>query len=175
MNAGNAVSWFRVVCCLFAVLALSACTTGLSNQAACLGHGDKGALAELKTQACGGSKLAQYELARAHETGDGIAADPARAVAWYRAAAETVGGTTYVYSPPVGSETYGRVIPVTTGPARPGLAAAQYALGRLYLEGRGVKRSDRKARKWLERAARQDYGPALALLEARFSEPGAAR
>ena len=40
----------------------------------------------------------------------------------------------------------------------------QAYLGRLFLEGRGVKRSDVEARRWLQKAAEQQHPLALAAL-----------
>lgn len=159
----------RLCFCLAGMATLSACASLLAFDSGCLGVEGDAELVDLGRRACTGSKLAQYELGRTYESGTGVVANAAEAAHWYRQAAESETGVTNVYSPPVGKEQYGRVIPVRTGPPRVGLPEAQYALGRLYLEGRGVKQSDRKARKWLKRAAQQDYGPALALLDERFS------
>jgi len=92
---------------------------------------DERPLAELRCWAEAGNAVAQYALGYAYETGDGVTADAKRARRYYKAAAADRPGRTYVYSPPVGKETYGRVIPVATGDARPGLPEARAALARL--------------------------------------------
>jgi TPR repeat protein len=43
---------------------------------------------------------------------------------------------------------------------------AQYNLGRHYLEGEGVKRSEKIAKLWLAKAARRGHGKARNLLQA---------
>lgn len=78
-----------------------------------------------------GDQVSQYLMGVAYEHGIGIAADPEQALAYYKRAASPRSNRTYVYSPAVGSESNGRVIPVTAGPDLPGLAAAQAAVARL--------------------------------------------
>lgn len=43
--------------------------------------------------------------------------------------------------------------------AGPGLAEAQYRLGRLYLEGRGVKKDSDRGNELIGKAASQGYRP----------------
>ena len=45
----------------------------------------------------------------------------------------------------------------------------------MYLEGHGVKQNDRQTLKWLRKAARQDYGPAQALLGFLYEQGRAVR
>ncbi|WP_172600067.1 tetratricopeptide repeat protein [Sulfuricystis multivorans] len=61
---------------------------------------------------------AAYNLAVIHQHADGVAYDPAQALAWYRIAAER------------------------------GDKAAQYALGQMYLKGEGVAADEAKAHEW---------------------------
>ena len=146
----------RLCLCLAGMAALSACSSLLSYNSGCLGVDGGAALVDLSRRACAGNKLAQYELGWTYESGTGVAQNRAEAAHWYRQAAEPESGVTHIYLPPVGKQKYGMVMPIQTGSPRTGLPEAQYALARLYLDGRGVKQSDRKARKWLKRAARQD-------------------
>lgn len=89
-------------------------------------------IANLDCWADQGDRMAQYALGRAYERGEaGLPADSASAIRYYRKAAKTISNQTYVYSPPVGKESYGRVIPVTAGPPSPGLPEAIEALKRL--------------------------------------------
>jgi hypothetical protein len=75
-------------------------------------------------------KVSQFLLAQAYERGDGVLKDLDAARKWYAKSARPSTQTTYVYSPAVGKESYGRVIPIT-GRSAPGLPEAQRALARL--------------------------------------------
>jgi len=120
--------------------------------------------AMLTCRARGGERDAQYQLARLYDAGEGVAPDAREAARWYKLAAAPSSGQSYYYMAPVGNQSRGWVMPYQTGQPHPGDARAQFALARLYLDGRGVKRSERRARRWLDRAARQGYGPAVILL-----------
>lgn len=52
------------------------------------------------------------------------------------------------------------VLPIRTGMDQQGLPEAQYRLGLMYLEGRGVRRDPKHALKLLGQAAGQGYGAA---------------
>jgi TPR repeat protein len=71
-----------------------------------------------------------YEVARMYYLGDGVPADPKKAVEWYLKAADK------------------------------GFAPAQYRLGMLYVSGDGVLQDRKEARKWIEKAADQRFEPA---------------
>lgn len=88
-------------------------------------------LAALARQAQAGSKRAQLELGIRFEEGIGVAPDLRKARKLYGKAASASGGTLWVYSPPVGNGTSGRVIPINQGPRQPGLAEAQRRLAAL--------------------------------------------
>ena len=121
-------------------------------------------LERLVCEARHGDQFSQYILGKLYEEGVGVPADPGEAAKWYRRAAKARSGNTYVYSAPVGDERYGRVIPVATGPATPGLSEAQYRLGLLYRDGRGVDQNLKRARRWLERAAEKGHEGAVRAL-----------
>lgn len=121
-------------------------------------------LAELGCRADRGDKLAMLALARRLDTGDGARPDPRRAAVYYRLAASFTSGTTWIYSPGVGRKSSGRVIPVRTGSDQAGLPEAGYWLALLYRDGRGVRRDPAKARRLLERAARDGCDPAARAL-----------
>lgn len=72
-----------------------------------------------------GDKQAQLELGMAFARGDGVPQDCEKAQKLVRQAAAKSGGTIWVYSPPVTKGGTGRVIPVNTGPERPGLPEAR--------------------------------------------------
>jgi TPR repeat protein len=71
----------------------------------------------------------------------------------------------FVYSPPVGRESVGQVIPVRTGAGNPGLPEAQYRLALLHLAGNGVPVDEARAKALLEQAANAGYAPAVSELQ----------
>lgn len=81
-----------------------------------------------------GDKQAQYELALRFAAGDGVPRNCNRARELLGQAASNSGGTIWIYSPPVTKGGSGRVIPVDSGPVRPGLAIAKRALSGLDCE-----------------------------------------
>jgi hypothetical protein len=85
----------------------------------------------LQRQAFGaisGDKRAQLDLGIRFEEGLGIERDLNKAKKLYRQAAIDSGGTIWVYSPPVGNGTSGRVMPVNAGVRQNGLAEAKRRL-----------------------------------------------
>lgn len=107
---------------LMVVLALSACGAPRTYMGLDLAAADV-SLRRTALAARGGDKQAQLTLGRWFEQGAGLPGDQARACRLYAMASRTTGGTIYVYSPPVGREKAGRVIPVST-PLSPGLPEA---------------------------------------------------
>ncbi len=75
-----------------------------------------------------GDKRAQFELGLAYASGAGVARDCDQARRLLKLAAADTGGTLWVYSPPVGNGTQGRVIPIDQGPRQPGLRGASELL-----------------------------------------------
>lgn len=111
-----------------------------------------------------GDPSAQFALGNAYENGVGVEADAALAARWYRRAAAPRGGETSLAIPsPTGEEAHGRLLGADRA-GTPGNAEAQYRLGRMYLEGRGVDKSRSRARNWLGRAAEQGHEAAADLL-----------
>lgn len=117
-------------------------------------------LAGLQCRAWSGEKLAQLELGRRFETGDGVAVDLKQAAHFYRVAAQDISGTTYVYSPPVGKRGRSMVLPLRTGIDQPGLAEAKYRLGLMYRDGRGMNANPQKAGRLISESRAQGYLPA---------------
>lgn len=72
-----------------------------------------------------GDKHAQLELGIRFEEGIGLPIDFERARKLYVRAASEGGGTLWVYSPPIGNGTSGRVIPIDRGPRIAGLTEAR--------------------------------------------------
>jgi hypothetical protein len=93
-----------------------------------------GEVERLRCEASTGDKQAQLALGIRYETGDGVARDLDRAEQLYARAARTEARPRYVYSPPVGKEGQGRVIPVSSAGVRPGLPEAARRLDALRRE-----------------------------------------
>lgn len=121
-------------------------------------------IARLRCEADRGVSNAATDLARRYETGDGVAVDLARAAELYARAATPVPAFTHIYAPPVRLGGRGQVLILPNASGTPGDPEAQYRLARLYLDGRGVDRSPERGRRLLERAAGQNYRPALEAL-----------
>ncbi|MFC7535909.1 hypothetical protein ACFQPG_00840 [Sphingomonas sp. GCM10030256] len=109
----------------------------------------------LHCRAAAGDKHAQLQMGIFLDERAASDQDLRRAVQLYKAAASSSSGTTYVYSPPIGKEKAGRVLPVRTGPDLPGLTEAKVRLARMYLIGRGVRPDRRKAISLLIASERQ--------------------
>jgi len=90
-------------------------------------------LVDIRCWADRDNKLAQYALGYAYETGSSINADTGKARHYYKKAAASRSGRTAVYSPPVGSEKFGRIITVNSGQVQPGMNSAQMAFNRASL------------------------------------------
>ena len=97
------------------------------------------------------------ELGKKYENGIGVHQDYRKAAVLYRLAASASPDLIYIYSPPVGRESYGRVIPVRTGTGRTSSPEALYRLGLLYLNGTGVKADRRKSERLFREAARAGF------------------
>jgi hypothetical protein len=150
----------RLVTVLLAAQLLSGCAVVTK----CAGEG--GDVEALQCAAAAGDRQAMVELGKRFETGAGVEPDVAQAARFYRRAAQPSSGTTFVYSPAVGREAMGQVIPVRIGPTIPGLPEAQYRLALLYLRGDGVEQNEADAIRLLELAAAAGYQPAQSALAA---------
>jgi hypothetical protein len=94
-------------------------------------------LQDLARRAQAGDKQAQLDLGIRFEEGVGVAVDRKRAIRLYRQAASDSGGTIWVYSPPVGNGTTGRVIQVDQGVRQRGLSEAEDRLSQI-TDGNGL-------------------------------------
>jgi hypothetical protein len=121
---------------LCAPLVLSGCTSSSYLGIPFAAGAADADLQALARRAQAGDKHAQLELGVRYEEGRGVSADLHRAEQLYRMAASDSGGTTYVYSPPVGKHGRGRVIPVTQQIRRAGLPEARTRLDLLSKRGR---------------------------------------
>ncbi len=82
------------------------------------------AVQALAARASTGDKQAQLDLGIRFEEGAGVARDLTSAKKLYRQAASDSGGTIWVYTPPVGNGTSGRVVPVQSGTKQYGILEA---------------------------------------------------
>jgi len=115
---------------LAAVLMLHACASKVYMGIPLTGGGDP-TLRSLAQRASAGDKQAQLDLGIRYEEGRGVPVDVPKAKKLYRLAAADSGARSWVYSPPTGNGTAGRVIPIKGGPVRSGLVEARSRLARL--------------------------------------------
>jgi TPR repeat protein len=99
-----------------------------------------GNISALKARAQGGDTKAQVQLGIAYASGNGVAADEAEAVQWFRKAAEK------------------------------GDAAGEYSLSEMYLSGRGVPVDVPEGLKWLRRSAEHGDARGQSNLAAVYSQ-----
>jgi TPR repeat protein len=105
------------------------------------------------------NKVAQLELGKRYESGQGVSKNAKSAAHYYRQAAKPKSNMTYVYSPPVGAEGYGRTLALPNGPAIPGLPEAGYRLGQMYIVGNGVRRDEDHGRALMAAARAAGFAP----------------
>ena len=112
--------------------------------------------------AAAGYVPAQLALGELYESGTGVPADRAQAARWYEKAA--AGGDAPArlqlasyYIRLNTPEGFQQALPPLQAAAAQGLADAQYFLGRLYLEGKGVDGDRAQAMLWLGRAGAQGH------------------
>jgi hypothetical protein len=91
-------------------------------------------LQALAAKAQAGDKQAQLDLGVKLEEGRGVAPDRNKARRLYRLASADSGGTKWIYIPPVGNGTSGRVTPVNMGERQSGLKEAKERLERIERE-----------------------------------------
>lgn len=127
-------------------------------------------LAFIECRARRGSQIAQFLLGREYEAGNRVTRDFEQAAKWYKRAAGPASNSQYTYAPPVGHRELGRLVEGTRDRPERGYPPAQMALAELYLDGRGLKEDEAKAQRWLSRAARQGYEPAIELLDRLFGK-----
>ncbi len=119
----------------------------------------------LQCRADRGDTQAAVALGRRYELGDGVARDPRRAAQLYQAAATAIPKTTAIYAPPVRVGGRGQMLLIANPNAGAGSAAAQFYLGRMYLDGRGVEQDPKQGKLLVARAAAQGFPGAAELLE----------
>ena len=118
-------------------------------------------LIELSRKADGGDAVAQYQMGRICETGNGVEQNYGKAFEYYsKAAAQGLAAGQYAlgfcYSEGRGvAQDYGQAVQWYMKAAAQGEAAAQYALGSCYYSGKGVAQDYGQAAKLYMKAAAQ--------------------
>jgi hypothetical protein len=129
MGKGNSILRNMTLLCVLSLFGAQGCASPASYMGISLVSTE--ADPELQRQAYlakGGDKQALLALGIRFEKGLGVARDLDKARKLYRQAAADSGGTIWVYSPPVGNGTSGRVIPVNAGARQIGLIEAKRRL-----------------------------------------------
>lgn len=139
-------------------ITISGCATG---SLFCNSEHEDQQVAALMRETCAGDRGAAMQLGLWFESRE----DYAQAIKYYRVAAAPHSGQTYIYVPAAG-KVAGYVMPVDTGPRFPGNAEAQFRLGMLYFDGRGVDQNSKKAQSYFRQAAEQGHADARAWLSA---------
>lgn len=134
-----------------------------------------GSLDTLQCLADLGQPGAQTELARRYEFGVGVLQNHRRAAQLYARAAATAPEYTAVYAPPVRLDGRGQVLFLPSAGSRSGDPEAQYRLGLMLLEGRGVERSTERGLGLLARAAGQGHAAAASALASERHRLGATK
>jgi len=118
--------------CLSALLAAALLIGGCASQqymgVSLKPGGADPAVQALAARASSGDKQAQLDLGIRFEEGTGVARDLTAAKKLYRQAASDSGGTIWVYTPPVGNGTSGRVVSMDIQPRNAGLRNARSRL-----------------------------------------------
>jgi hypothetical protein len=134
------------------------------------------ALADVRREAEAGDALAQYLLARACATGDGVRADLPAALRWCsRAAEQGLPEAEYhlalCHAQGIGvAADQAEAASWFRRAAERGHAAAQFEMGVRYATGNGVPRDEREAADWYRRAAERGHAAAQFNLAVRFGQ-----
>ncbi len=99
------------------------------------------------------SRAQALDIAARLRSGEGYPKRPGVAREIYSVLATATGGTIYVYSPPVGKDKPGHVIPVNTGPVVPGDRQAMRELGIMLILGEGGRPNLKQGWKLIRDAA----------------------
>lgn len=128
-------------------------------------------VASLQERARSGDTGAQYQLAVAYQLGDGLKKDMAKAVSWYKRAAEnghdqarTELGILY-YEGRLIDQNVKRAYELLSVSARNGIVQAQYYLGNMYESGQGASADMKKAMHWYQRSEIGGYEMAANAIE----------
>ena len=128
-------------------------------------HANEEKFQQTRKQALGGNAEAQYELAQRYLNGSGVAPDETKAIEWLQKAHEQGNdkATTrlgIVYFKSATSEAMlQRAFSLLTQASGDNMLA-QYYLGEMYAEGKGVKQDFHIAKTWYQRAAESGFNRA---------------
>ena len=114
----------------------------------CQSKHDEPAVARMMERSCAGERGASLQLGILFERRQ----DYRTAIKYFRAAAAPTQGNSAAYVPRARDVT-GYVMPFDASQPLPGSAEAQYRLGLIYLEGRGVEKNAAKARRYFDQAS----------------------
>lgn len=129
----------------------------------------------------GGDTEAQTALALLYYEGRGVEQDHVQAVKWFRKAADHESGRPAAFAQFALGRYYdfgglagiksdcSQALRLYNQAAKQGLAEAQYSLGQLYINGRGVPKDWVEAAKWHRKAAEQGYTKAQIALCAQYA------
>jgi len=131
---------------LASTLVLSGCA-GVGGMF-CKSNHDEPAVARMMERSCAGERGASLQLGILFESRQ----DYKSALKYYRAAASPSQANTGAHVPHASNVT-GYVMPFDAEAPRRGNAEAEYRLGLMYLQGRGVKKNEVKARRYFSRAS----------------------
>lgn len=95
-----------------------------------------------------GNRESAMRLGEMFERGEGVPQNFSKAVSYYALAGTPFSKDKFFYVPKIGHADSAIRSRVATGIMSPPLPQAQFALARLYAEGRGVKRDIKAARHW---------------------------
>jgi TPR repeat protein len=121
---------------------------------------------ELKAKAEAGDADSEYQLGVRYSSGDGVPKDSAKAVKWYRKAADqsnvqakTALGYCYATGQGVAKDD-AEAVKWYRKAAEQNFAQAELNLGNCYANGQGVAKNDAEAVKWYRKAAEQNFAQA---------------
>ncbi len=123
--------------------------------------------APLTSNAGRGDAEAQFQLARAHLNGKGVAKDSGKAFEWMMKAAEqghaeALGGVGYFYANGVAVEKdEARAVEWFRKGAEKGGPRSQFNLGRMLVDGKGAAKDEEKGREWMRKSADQGVTEAI--------------
>lgn len=121
-----------------------------------------GVFNEYMENANAGNVDAQYELGVMYLKGQGVSQDREQALQWLQKASD--GGNRRAKGKLLRVKKQQDKFKQCVVKAQSGKTEAQYQVAMMYLMGKGVKRDNNQARKWLGAAARDDYAKAITRL-----------
>lgn len=115
----------------------------------------------LEKAALAGSTMAQFELGKMYETGDGFTKNMDDAILWYEKAAKGGNALAQFRLGELSSQDFSKSFEWYLKAAEQGIADAQYKVSLAYEHGKGVKRNNVLAIEWLEKAGLSNHREAV--------------